>query len=213
MLPAPVRLVIKWDRNKRIPWDSSQSQEAGLACRGAGKAAPGGGGSHSRVWAGACPPVLLPLSLGIRNLPEQQLPPAHKIMNPSHTSRYKNLNFLPLLLCLMPNEVILAASSWSKKLSVLHCWSPLGLGLFMVAGYCMYFGVCAASIDRIMRMRGFSFWPIFDLGISVKTSAVSSAQHCAVLSWCSQRQLSLGQLTAQCSCRGFSWHSSCWNKS
>lgn len=187
MLPAPVRLVIKWDRNKRIPWDSSQSQEAGLACRGAGKAAPGGGGSHSRVWAGACPPVLLPLSLGIRNLPEQQLPPAHKIMNPSHTSRYKNLNFLPLLLCLMPNEVILAASSWSKKLSVLHCWSPLGLGLFMVAGYCMYFGVCAASIDRIMRMRGFSFWPIFDLGISVKTSAVSSAQHCAVLSWCSQR--------------------------
>lgn len=152
---ASVRMVTKWDRNKRIPWDftASQSQEAFCLqrCWQSGSSR-GWQPQESLGWGWpSWGPALLPLSLGIRNLSE--LPPvtSHKIINPRYsfytfinTFMYKTLFFLILLLCLMPNEVNSAASSWSEQLSVPHCWSLLSFGLFMLAGYCMYFDVGAA---------------------------------------------------------------------
>lgn len=45
----------------------------------------------------------------------------------------------------------------------------------------MYFYVGAAQTDGIMKVRSFSFWHSFGLGVSVKSSAARSAQHCAEL--------------------------------
>lgn len=152
--------MTEWDRSKIIPWDSSQPLSVPRSwlclqrCWEGGSLGGVGGWQawQSLGWGGPLGDLCCSPCFGIRNLPEQQLPPvtSHKIINPRYTFytfRYKTLNFLPLLLCLMPNEVISAAPSWFKKLSVLPCWSLLGFGLFNVSWLLQVFQ-CRCCLNR-----------------------------------------------------------------